>query len=165
MATGHGIIHCAVNPANILLDDNFVAKLGEVDETLLASDVSAGTQTPKLGTILAKGSQYVAPECFRSGIFDEKTDIYALGVTMLEMVTGKLCNAVGIVEGTIEDGALFKDVLDQNAGDWDIALARGVAHLGSSCASLDGRQRPDMIGEGGGIVPSLEAVAVKLKAA
>ncbi|GBG70363.1 hypothetical protein CBR_g6491 [Chara braunii] len=164
-ATGHAIIHCAVNPVNIFLDDNFVAKLGEVDETLLASDVSAGAQTPKLGPILAKGSQYVAPECFRSGIFDEKTDIYALGVTMLEMVTGKLCNAVGIVEGAIEDDAVFKTVLDQNAGDWDIAPARGVARLGLSCASLDRRQRPDMIGEGGGIVPSLEAVALKLKAA
>ncbi|GBG63130.1 hypothetical protein CBR_g36618 [Chara braunii] len=135
-ATGGPIIHRAIKPANIFLDERFAAKLGEVDQALLVSDQTRGVQRgageTSMRLFLGSNSQYIAPEYFQCGVLNEKTDIYALGITVLEMLTGKFWNALGIVEDAIEDEAAFKNALDPNAGCWDIALAREIDSLGLS---------------------------------
>ncbi|MBT7191912.1 MAG: SUMF1/EgtB/PvdO family nonheme iron enzyme [Anaerolineae bacterium] len=81
------IIHRDIKPANILisesgttmLSDFGVAKvLSESDETYELTGTGMGVGTP----------EYMAPEQFR-GQADSRADIYALGVVMYEMVTGR----------------------------------------------------------------------------
>ncbi|GBG76055.1 hypothetical protein CBR_g21295 [Chara braunii] len=67
---GGPLIHRAIRPANILLDERLGAKVRGVDGALLGED-TAGNFTR---AFLASNSQYIAPEYWRSGFLDEKTD-------------------------------------------------------------------------------------------
>ncbi len=82
-----GIIHRDIKPANILLtesgqpmlSDFGIAKIvdqGEVGN-LTATGVSIGTP------------EYMAPEQYTSNQFDNRVDIYALGIILYELVTGR----------------------------------------------------------------------------
>jgi CheY-like chemotaxis protein len=84
-----GIVHRDVKPSNIFLArgsrgeaprvlDFGIAKIaGEADKALTQS-----------GTILGTIA-YMAPECFRGGQVDGKTDVYGLGVTLYQMLAGR----------------------------------------------------------------------------
>ncbi|GBG83623.1 hypothetical protein CBR_g37427 [Chara braunii] len=163
MADAGPVIHRAIRPGTILLDKDFVAKVSGVDEALLASAVPPlpedQTAGPTIRLVVGCDSQYVAPEYFRTGVFTEKTDIYAFGITVLEMLTGQWGDALGIIEDVaMEDDATFRNALDQDAGSWDVELAREVARLGLSCTTSDWRNRP---ATAVGILPVLEKVAGK----
>ncbi|GBG71271.1 hypothetical protein CBR_g8692 [Chara braunii] len=162
------IIHGALKPANILLDDKLVAKLGAVDQALIQQELQEGGQAQRTAMLmrLEHDSQYVAPEYWRFKVLDKRTDIYAFGITILEILTGKLSDAYEIVEAAVgddhHDGA-FLNVLDRNAGGWDAELAEKVARLGLHCASLDRRHRPDMMMAGNeSILWILERVALEV---
>ncbi|GBG59820.1 hypothetical protein CBR_g54922 [Chara braunii] len=160
---GGPVIHCAIKPTNILLDQNFVAKIGGVDQALLVPTTpDAEGKTSVAPEFAAHNSQYIAPEYWQSRVFDEKTDVYAFGITLLEMLTGYFSNAFKVIEDSIEDLPAFERALDANAGIWDVDLARKVANLGLRCASPNARERPGMTTPGVGILPVLEGVARKV---
>ena len=79
----HGIIHAEVNPRNIVIREDGVAKL-------LDLSASCPLQPPKPSQgSLTKMPQYTAPEQARVGeALDVRTDIYALGATFYRMLTG-----------------------------------------------------------------------------
>ncbi|GBG90566.1 hypothetical protein CBR_g50909 [Chara braunii] len=167
LGTGGPIIHSAIRPTTIFLDDKFVAKLGGVDRALLDSEPREGVEktlrTSQLFT--QQNSHYVAPESWQFRVFSEKTDVFAFGITLLEMLTGNFTNAFEVVEDAIEDDNAFENALDPNAGCWDIDLARRVARLGLCCTSYNRRKRPDMAAPHTGILAILEEVAGKVELA
>lgn len=79
------IIHRDIKPHNILLTKDGVAKVTDFG---IARAVSSSTITMVGSTI---GSvHYFSPEQARGGFVDEKSDLYSLGITLYEMVTGRL---------------------------------------------------------------------------
>ena len=77
-----GLIHGDVKPANILLDDQGVAKL--VDFGVARLGGGQVTKDDALGT-----PYYVAPEQIRRQTVDLRTDIYSLGTTLYHALTGQ----------------------------------------------------------------------------
>ncbi|MCI0634612.1 MAG: protein kinase [Actinobacteria bacterium] len=86
LATAHrqGIVHRDVKPSNILLDDEGNAYLADFG---IAKDLSAPEMTEP-GAL--KGSLlYLAPEQIRGGPITPRTDVYALGILLYEVLVGE----------------------------------------------------------------------------
>ncbi len=84
-AHAHGIVHRDVKPQNILLTADGQVKVADFG---IARALSAATIT-HTGTVLGS-VQYLSPEQARGGAVGEAADLYALGVVLYEMVTGRL---------------------------------------------------------------------------
>lgn len=79
-----GVIHRDIKPANILITAGGMVKLTDFG---IARSSDAARLT---GTGLAVGTlAYMSPEQIRSGVVDLRSDIYSLGLTFYEMVTGR----------------------------------------------------------------------------
>ena len=81
-----GIIHRDIKPENIL-----IAKDGRVkvaDFGLAAGSIIGQTLTAESSVVLGSVS-YLSPEQVQRGIADARSDIYALGIVMFEMLAGK----------------------------------------------------------------------------
>lgn len=79
------IIHRDVKSCNIMLDEEFNAKLGDFG---LAEAYEHSTKTRE-ATIPAGTMGYLAPEYVYSGVPSVKTDVYSFGVVVLELATGR----------------------------------------------------------------------------
>ncbi|NTV90753.1 MAG: Stk1 family PASTA domain-containing Ser/Thr kinase, partial [Clostridiales bacterium] len=81
----NNIIHRDIKPHNILLTKEGIAKVTDFG---IARAVSSSTITMVGSTI---GSvHYFSPEQARGSYTDEKSDLYSLGITIYEMITGKV---------------------------------------------------------------------------
>lgn len=79
-----GVVHRDIKPANILLATDGAVKLTDFG---IARSSTAARLT---GTGLAVGTlAYMSPEQIRSGHVDARSDLYSLGLTFYEMVTGR----------------------------------------------------------------------------
>lgn len=83
-AHANHIIHRDIKPQNII-----ISKEGKVKVTDFGIAKAATSNTIAAGQ--AVGSvHYISPEQARGGYSDEKSDIYSLGVTLYEMISGKM---------------------------------------------------------------------------
>jgi serine/threonine-protein kinase len=83
----HGVVHRDLKPENIMVDDDDNVKLIDFG---IASDANSRrltytSFTPALGT-----PNYISPEQVKGKRGDARSDIYAMGVMLYEMLTGKL---------------------------------------------------------------------------
>ncbi len=85
-AHGRGIIHRDLKPDNVLLDQQRNAFLTDFGIAKMLGDTSNRTRT---GMVMGTPS-YMAPELWQGNPADARTDIYALGVMLYEMLTGVL---------------------------------------------------------------------------
>lgn len=80
----HGIVHRDVKLENIILRDDGVAKL--TDLGLMKSPSLQGLT--RTGVLLGT-AQYMPPEYVQHAIYDARGDVYALGIVLYELLTGR----------------------------------------------------------------------------
>lgn len=78
------IIHRDVKAANILLDEDFEAVVGDFGLAKLMDYKDTHVTTAVRGTI-----GHIAPEYLSTGKSSEKTDVFGYGIMLLELITGQ----------------------------------------------------------------------------
>uniref|UniRef100_A0A0D9VLY7 Protein kinase domain-containing protein n=1 Tax=Leersia perrieri TaxID=77586 RepID=A0A0D9VLY7_9ORYZ len=121
------LVHRDLKPGNILLDRNYVSKISDVGLARLVPPSVADTVTQCHMTSAAGTFCYIDPEYQQTGMLGVKSDVYSLGVMLLQIVTAR--PPMGLthhVARALEHGAIA-DMLDPAVHDWPVEEARCLA--------------------------------------
>lgn len=143
------VIHGDVKSANILLSEDFQAQLCDFG---LAKKVSAST--PHLTCTDITGTfGYLAPEYFSHGKVNEKIDVYAFGVVLLEIISGRKPIITGCAKGQeslvgwarpLLSSGEIKQVVDSVLGnDYDCDEMERMTLAASLCTRTSSDSRPE----------------------
>ncbi|KAL4628300.1 hypothetical protein ACB092_05G227200 [Castanea dentata] len=110
-------IHRDIKSANILIDKNFRGKVADFGLTKLIEYGSTSLPTRLVGTF-----GYMPPEYAQCGDVSTKIDVYAFGVVLYELISGKeaIVKTNEYVPESIGLVALFEDVLSQSNSEEDL---------------------------------------------
>ncbi|RWV95340.1 hypothetical protein BHE74_00011135 [Ensete ventricosum] len=90
------IIHRDVKAANILLDENFEAVVGDFGLAKLVDVRKTSVTTRVRGTM-----GHIAPEYLSTGKSSNKTDVFGYGIMLLELVTGQRAIDISLLDGDV----------------------------------------------------------------
>ncbi|XP_024965091.1 wall-associated receptor kinase 4, partial [Cynara cardunculus var. scolymus] len=144
------IIHRDIKPTNILLDDNYIAKVSDFGASKLIP-----TDQIELATIVQGTLGYLDPEYLQTNQLTDKSDVYSFGVVLVELLSGKKAlsfdrpekerNLAMYFLSSLKEGTLFH-VLDEH-----LLLNEGipneiinVSRLAERCLRVNGDERPTM---------------------
>ena len=156
-AHDQGIVHRDLKPANVKVRPDGTVKvldfgLAKAVEAASASGMSSARGTAESPTLTRHVTQagvvlgtaaYMAPEQARGKAVDRRTDIWAFGVVLFEMLTGRLLFPGETISDTVA-AVLTSDP------DWSAlppATPARVRHLLRRCLERDPRRRLQAIGE------------------
>ncbi|KAL3685571.1 hypothetical protein R1sor_003593 [Riccia sorocarpa] len=146
------IIHRDIKTANILLNEQLVAKVADFGISKLTSDEIA---TSGVSTQVKGSFGYLDPEYFQTFHLSQRNDVYSFGVVMLEVITGKSPRTVDFpdsqastlqnwVHSKVRDGDIG-GILDPVMGsNYEAESVWKVTELALSCLDPDLSARPDM---------------------
>ncbi|OVA18633.1 Protein kinase domain [Macleaya cordata] len=151
--TDPACVHKDINSRNVLLNGNLRAKIANFG---LARSAERGEgRFPSTKLVGTRG--YMAPEYLDFGWVTPKMDVYAFGVVMLELITGKdvilmhdggaqfLSAAImSIMEGEDMETKLGEFIDPNLRGNNGMELALAVTRLSVSCLTRDPMSRPSM---------------------
>ncbi|MGB9139228.1 MAG: Stk1 family PASTA domain-containing Ser/Thr kinase [Pseudonocardiaceae bacterium] len=85
LAAAHweGLVHRDIKPENVLIGPGGVVKVADFGLVRAAAEASSATGDVILGTVA-----YLSPEQVATGAADARSDVYATGVMLFEMLTG-----------------------------------------------------------------------------
>jgi serine/threonine protein kinase len=148
-STSMPIIHRDVKTTNILLDDNYMAKVSDFG----ASKLVPLDQT-QLTTLVQGTFGYLDPEYFHTSQLTEKSDVYSFGVVVAELLTGKEAlsfnrpesdrNLAMYFVSAIKEDRLLQILEDHIVKEGNIEELKEVANLAKRCLRVRGEDRPSM---------------------
>jgi serine/threonine protein kinase len=144
------ILHGDVKSSNILLDENYEAKVSDFGASILAPADKGQFMTLVQGTC-----GYLDPEYMQTCQLTDKSDVYSFGVVLLELLTG---STAFNLEGPENERSLslrflnamkedrLVDIIDSRikADGSDNGLLEEVAELARQCLDMIGERRPAM---------------------
>lgn len=144
------VIHRDVKSSNILLSDDFEPQLSDFGLATWASTTSSHiTCTDVAGTF-----GYLAPEYFMYGKVNDKIDVFAFGVVLLELLSGKKPISNEYPKGQeslvmwarpVLNGGKFAQILDPGLGSgYDCDLMERMMLAATLCIRRSPRARPHM---------------------
>ncbi|ESQ40602.1 hypothetical protein EUTSA_v10012919mg [Eutrema salsugineum] len=149
------ILHRDIKASNVMLDSDFNAKLGDFG---LARMIQQSEMTHHSTNEIAGTPGYMAPETFLNGRATVETDVYAFGVLMLEVVSGKKPSYVLVKENQsnynnsivnwlwelYRNGTIMDAADPRMASLFDEEEMKSVLLLGLACCHPNPNQRPSM---------------------
>ncbi|CAL4888341.1 unnamed protein product [Urochloa decumbens] len=143
------IAHLDIKPQNILLDENFNAKLSDFGLSKMINRDQSKVMTRMRGT---RG--YLAPEWLGSKI-TEKADIYSFGIVMIEIICGRQnldesqpehdIHLISLLQEKARSGQL-SDLVDSSSNDmrFHVEEVMETMKLAMWCLQVDSSRRPLM---------------------
>ncbi|KAL6282760.1 hypothetical protein ACE6H2_013689 [Prunus campanulata] len=143
------IIHRDVKTTNILIDENFTAKVSDFGASRLVPEFENQIST------LVQGTQgYLDPQYLQSNTLTEKSDVYSFGVVLAELLTSRRAvslekpeeerNLANVFVSKVKEDRL-DEILDREIVEGHLMeVTKMVADLAKSCLRLRGEERPSM---------------------
>ncbi|XP_074366608.1 putative wall-associated receptor kinase-like 16 isoform X1 [Apium graveolens] len=145
------IIHRDIKSTNILLDENFMAKVADFGASKVVPRDHAEIATLVQGTF-----GYMDPEYFHSSELTEKSDVYSFGVLLAELITGEPAVSFDRPEkdrslaayfiSSVRTGNGMPSIIQKNLvhEEKNIQQIKQVAMLAARCLKVTGDKRPSM---------------------
>ncbi|KAM6602440.1 hypothetical protein CsatA_022049 [Cannabis sativa] len=150
-STSISIIHRDIKSANILIDDNYIAKVSDFGASRLVPIDKTQLTTLVQGTL-----GYLDPEYFHTSQLTEKSDVYSFGVVLAELLTGQKALSFDRSENernlalyfisSMEEDDLLR-ILDHNlitSVEDNMEKIKVMANVAKGCLRVRGEERPTM---------------------
>nr|DAD39323.1 TPA_asm: hypothetical protein HUJ06_013646 [Nelumbo nucifera] len=143
------VLHRDMKSANILIDENYVAKVSDFGASRLVPLDQTQMTTLVQGTL-----GYLDPECFHTGQLTEKSDVYSFGVVLVEILTGEkplslerpgeYKSLAMYFVSSMKENRLFQILEDGIVDEKNKEQLMAVAELARRCLKVKGEDRPTM---------------------
>ncbi|CAL4980743.1 unnamed protein product [Urochloa decumbens] len=137
------IFHGDIKPANILLDENFTAKVSDFGLSRLLSGGITQYTSRVIGSI-----NYMDPACLHTGCLTPRSDVYSFGIVLLELIARKRAKEGDVyLVGTFAkaNGKGLRQLFDPAIAEKNnIEILQEMVKLANACLILEISKRPQM---------------------